>query len=317
MRKCVCMLLCAGLVMAAAGCGGGGGTAPAPIPAEEEQPLSIQELLELGERYLVELNYEEAIVAYNQVLEIEPKNLQAWEGLATAYVQTADYGNAAQAYTNIAEQRPDDADVQFMRGITSYLSDDNDTGENAITEGLGLVADENGAVSQEDFDRLLEDFAELGINVLQDEEADYYHTYVLELPDGRHILITRYNDGTFSVETLDAGEEVPAQFIPDALVYFNWKNLDPELSAYFDYADFSEDGTVTLYGGNGQSDTLPYYFSGGDGFYPEGTIYIGSPDFMSPDAYYACFYEEVEGVKGMGISGIHFGEYYFLQPVRP
>lgn len=53
----------------------------------EEQ---IAEQLELGQKYLLEQNYEEAIVAFTKVIELEEKEIQAYTGLAMAYIQQDD-----------------------------------------------------------------------------------------------------------------------------------------------------------------------------------------------------------------------------------
>jgi tetratricopeptide (TPR) repeat protein len=47
---------------------------------------NVKQKLELGEKYLSELNYEEAIIAFKEVIEIEPRNVDAYLGVATAYV---------------------------------------------------------------------------------------------------------------------------------------------------------------------------------------------------------------------------------------
>ncbi|CDX04954.1 Prokaryotic membrane lipoprotein lipid attachment site profile [Desulfitobacterium hafniense] len=52
-------------------------------PAET---LSAAELLDLGEKYLLELNYEQAVVCFTSVIEIEPKNVRAYVGRGNAYV---------------------------------------------------------------------------------------------------------------------------------------------------------------------------------------------------------------------------------------
>ena len=46
--------------------------------------------LNLGQRYLSEMNYEEAVVAFNQAIEIDPRNVDAYLGLADAYVGLGD-----------------------------------------------------------------------------------------------------------------------------------------------------------------------------------------------------------------------------------
>ena len=53
-----------------------------------------QEHLDLGQKYLLDGNYEQAIIEFNKVIEIEPKNVDAYLGLAEAYVAAGDYDSA-------------------------------------------------------------------------------------------------------------------------------------------------------------------------------------------------------------------------------
>ena len=46
---------------------------------------TAQKQLTLGEKYLSELEYKKAIVAFNKVIEIEPRNIKAYLGLSEAY----------------------------------------------------------------------------------------------------------------------------------------------------------------------------------------------------------------------------------------
>lgn len=59
--------------------------------------VKVREQLDLGEKYLAELNYDEAIIAYETVIEIEPMNVEAYLGLADAYAGKGDYESAALA----------------------------------------------------------------------------------------------------------------------------------------------------------------------------------------------------------------------------
>lgn len=54
----------------------------------------VAEQLELGQKYLTELNYEEAIVAFRKVIDLEPKYMDAYLGLADAYVGINDDAGA-------------------------------------------------------------------------------------------------------------------------------------------------------------------------------------------------------------------------------
>ena len=61
---------------------------------------SFQEQLSLGEKYLKELNYDEAIIALNRAIEIDPKSPEPYLLLADVYVAQKDYDSAK----NILEQ---------------------------------------------------------------------------------------------------------------------------------------------------------------------------------------------------------------------
>lgn len=56
----------------------------------EEPALSWQEQFELGQRYLSEGKYEEAIIAFQAVIEIDPRNAEAYELLAQVYLELND-----------------------------------------------------------------------------------------------------------------------------------------------------------------------------------------------------------------------------------
>ncbi|WP_081827978.1 tetratricopeptide repeat protein [Oribacterium sp. FC2011] len=67
----------------------------------------IQKQLELGNKFLVDLDYEQAILAFNKVIEIDPKNTDAYMGLGDAYYGEAknagDYSSADTLYTSATE----------------------------------------------------------------------------------------------------------------------------------------------------------------------------------------------------------------------
>lgn len=50
--------------------------------------------LELGQKYLEEMNYEEAVVVFNNVIEIDPVNADAYLGLVEVYIRTGDFDTA-------------------------------------------------------------------------------------------------------------------------------------------------------------------------------------------------------------------------------
>lgn len=63
----------------------------------------LQRQLELGERYLSELDFERAEVAYTAAVKIEPKNVEATCGLARAYAGQGDYEQAEGVLLDLIE----------------------------------------------------------------------------------------------------------------------------------------------------------------------------------------------------------------------
>ncbi|MCD7804361.1 MAG: tetratricopeptide repeat protein [Oscillospiraceae bacterium] len=70
--------------------------------------------LNLGEKYLTDLNYEEAIVYFNKVIEVEPKNARAYLGSAEAYVAMGDVDSAIAVLEQGIEVVNDPTELQAM-----------------------------------------------------------------------------------------------------------------------------------------------------------------------------------------------------------
>ena len=76
--------------------------------------LTAEELLDLGEKYLLELNYEEAVVQFTKLLEIEPKNPRGYLGLAEVYIALGESDKAVAALEEGLEQLPDNESIKSM-----------------------------------------------------------------------------------------------------------------------------------------------------------------------------------------------------------
>ena len=68
----------------------------------------LAEYIDLGERYLEELNYEEAAVAFQKAVGIDPRNKEASAGLARAYEGAEQYEQAEAVYLDMTERFPSD-----------------------------------------------------------------------------------------------------------------------------------------------------------------------------------------------------------------
>ena len=84
MKRCLSLALCLVLALGIIGCGGGGTSSAG----------TWREKYDLGVRYLSEGNYQEAILAFEAAIQIDPKQADAYLSLAQAYEAM---GNAEQA----------------------------------------------------------------------------------------------------------------------------------------------------------------------------------------------------------------------------
>ena len=101
MKRFFCILLAALLLLTLAACS----KAPEADPADGAPGWQTQ--YDLGVRYLSEGNYEEAILAFEAAIEIDPRNADAYLKLAQACEQREDYAKALQTLEAGLEQTDD------------------------------------------------------------------------------------------------------------------------------------------------------------------------------------------------------------------
>jgi tetratricopeptide (TPR) repeat protein len=123
--------------------------APLASCSKPEQPLTAAELLDLGERYLLELDYEQAIVYFEQLIEIEPRNQRGYTGLAEAYLALDDADMAVVVLRQGAAQLPDSVEIAaLLARIAPIDTAESNQADYVDEDGVHIVAlgerDENG-----------------------------------------------------------------------------------------------------------------------------------------------------------------------------
>lgn len=104
----------------------------------------IAEQLELGNRYLEEMNYEQAIVAFTKVIEIDARQVQAYIGGAEAYAAMASYEDAASLLESGTENIQAAALVEKMGEVCQsaaqyYIeTEDYEKAEEFVNRGLAV-----------------------------------------------------------------------------------------------------------------------------------------------------------------------------------
>ena len=79
------------------------------------QPLTAGEYLSLGEKYLLELDYEQALVQFLKVIEIDPMNPRGYTGAAEAYMGLGQPDEAVAVLERGLDAIPGDAGIQAMQ----------------------------------------------------------------------------------------------------------------------------------------------------------------------------------------------------------
>lgn len=70
--------------------------------------VNAADKIELGQKYLTELNYTEAVASFTEAIKLDPDNIQAYMGRAEAYVALGEYDKAL-------------ADYRFISGTTEDM----------------------------------------------------------------------------------------------------------------------------------------------------------------------------------------------------
>ena len=101
MKRIIALLLCIALTLAfLASC------------SEAERPLTVAELLEVAERYLLEGNYEQALVEFMRVIEVEPREPRGYTGAADALIGLGRYDEARAILEQGLGVLPGNAELQ-------------------------------------------------------------------------------------------------------------------------------------------------------------------------------------------------------------
>ena len=95
------------------------------------QPMTAGEYLSLGEKFLLELDYEQALVQFLKVIEIDPMNPRGYTGAAEAYVGLGQMDDAVAVLLQGLDAIPGDAGIQAMLdGLSSSAASEQIATEN-------------------------------------------------------------------------------------------------------------------------------------------------------------------------------------------
>lgn len=162
------------------------------------------EKIELGQKYLTELNYTEAVAAFTEVIGLDPDNIEAYMGRAEAYKGLKQYDDAKADYTTAIEKTDEmpytQAQAYTGRAEVYVLTEESSAAESDYTSAIGLLDQDNVGEKENVaadlitqlkikvlqlhaeicmklgwYDKALEDYArleELGVNMSEDDAPE-------------------------------------------------------------------------------------------------------------------------------------------------
>jgi len=111
--------------------------------AQKQAVGSWQEQYDLGIKYLSEGNYEEAIIAFQNVIEIDKRNTRAYAGLVLAYAYNGQYDEAFGTVDDALAMDLDNQELLYESMIAIYLQQGDEAGAKACISAINdqIVSD--------------------------------------------------------------------------------------------------------------------------------------------------------------------------------
>lgn len=156
--------------------------------------------IELGQKYLIELNYTEAIASFTEAIKLDPNNIQAYMGRAEAYLALGEYDKALEDYQFVCEKTEE---MPYTRAL-SYIGQ---------AEVYGKTDEPEKAVSDYELSKALLSASDVGKaeNVSEEDveakmvQVLYAHAALCEILKNYNTALEDYND------LLKLGEKVEAK----------------------------------------------------------------------------------------------------------
>lgn len=130
--------------------------------------INTADKIELGQKYLSEANYTEAVAYFTEVIKLDPSNIEAYMGRAEAYKGLKQYDDAKKDYTEIIEKTDEmpyaQAQAYTGRAEVYELTDEVTSAESDYSTAIALLNEDNVGEKENVADALVR---ELKIKVLQ------------------------------------------------------------------------------------------------------------------------------------------------------
>ena len=91
---------------------------------QQNDTFKMEEQLDLGHKYLSELDYEMAIATYMEILEVDTSRASVYQGITEAYMLKGDYDNALKYAKEGYENTGDEALAELVKQIENLMAEE-------------------------------------------------------------------------------------------------------------------------------------------------------------------------------------------------
>ena len=190
--------------------------------------VDIRSMMSTAQKYLVENNYEQAVMEYEAIINLEPNNAEAYLGIAEAYVGMGDTGKAIEwlekGYALTGDDRLKNMIDELTDSVNAGLSD---TSESGVTTAETTETEETTS-------------AEPVLTEKQLEYCDGWYSVFSYDENGNIVSMILYNksgEERMNVEYEYSGDDVHRKVYVDGAMYNESDDLFTDIMANPDSRD--------------------------------------------------------------------------------
>ncbi len=127
----------------------------------ESNSKKAMKQLQLGQKYLTEQNYTEAVASFTEVIQLAPENIPAYMGRAEAYIGLEQYDDAKADYTTVIEKTEESPYMQAQAYMgRAEVNERTEQNEDALLDYkaaavvLGKIAVDNTNLTKQELEDL-------------------------------------------------------------------------------------------------------------------------------------------------------------------
>ncbi|HEY8500149.1 MAG TPA: tetratricopeptide repeat protein [Clostridia bacterium] len=149
----------------------------------------VSEMLDLGEKYLWDLNYEEAILQFTKIIEVEPRNVRAYLGGADAYLHLDRQQEAIDLLKAGVESTGNENLAHALEGVEKSIID----GYIAIAEAYEAEGwhDKAMEIMQRVYNETGDEIIGRKLGIIESSTIEFRDNYVIQWKDAEFERLIR------------------------------------------------------------------------------------------------------------------------------